>query len=58
MMSSKFFHDVELRIQRVSYLHHKPLINVFLSDGGLEVWRLKKAKKELIDNLQVRPAGL
>ena len=33
------------------HLHYKPLVNVLLSDGGLKVWRLKKTKKELIDNL-------
>ena len=36
---------------QASHLHDKPLINVFLSNGRLEVRRFKKTKKEFIDDL-------
>ena len=41
-----------------TYLHHKSLVNVLLSDAWLEVWTLKEPQEELIHNLEVRPRRL
>ena len=34
-----------------THLHHKPLVDVLLGNGRLEVRRFKKTKKELVDDL-------
>ena len=41
------------RVEELEQLHDEPLVDVFLSNGRLEVGRLEETEEELVDELKV-----
>ena len=45
------------RVEELEQLDDEPLVDVFLSNGRLEVGRLEETEEELVDELKVGPGG-